>query len=214
MTSDSHPALTRGGPLRRNLGFTLIEMMIVIAIIGSMGLLVVPKMSSLLKVSINNASREIASIARESFNSAVLTGQVYRIAFDLKNGDYWVEFGPPTTLLDTVDTKEREARRKKFADPNEKPPPSSFALAKEVTRKKQSLPRGVKFEDVITELSKDPITDGTAYAHFFPHGISERTLVHLRDSSDHQVTLVLAPLMGRTKVVMRYLKAEDPDAAD
>lgn len=199
--------------MRRNHGFTLIELLIVIAIIGSMGLLVVPKMSSVFKVSINNASREIASVARESFNSSILTGQVYRLVFDLKENQYWVEFGPSTTLLDTQDTKEREERRKKFADPNEKAPPSEFALAQAVTRKKQTLPRGVKFEDVVTELTKDPLTEGVAYSHFFPHGISERTLIHLRDSSDHQVTLILSPLMGRTKVISRYVKLEEPDAA-
>src|SRR5262249_49547489 len=119
------------------------------------------------------------------------------------------ESGPNTILLDTAETSEREARRKRFAKTSDKPPPSVFALDKTVTRKKLTLPRGVEFEDVLTERGQEPLKKGVAYTHFFPHGITERTLIHLKDASDHHITLVVSPLVGYTRVLERYVDAKE-----
>jgi prepilin-type N-terminal cleavage/methylation domain-containing protein len=189
-------------------GFTLIELMAVIALVAAMMLYVVPKMSSSLKVSINSTAREMAAASREAYNSAVLTGRVHRMVYDMKAQQYWAESGPTTVLLDTQETKEKEERRKRFSHPDDKPPPSEFALARTITRKKIDLPRGVEFEDVFSEQKPDAITEGTAFTHF----LAERTIIHIKDNSDHHVTLILSPLVGRTKVIPRYVKKDEPDA--
>jgi hypothetical protein len=82
-------------------------------------------------------------------------------------------------------------------------------MDKTITRKKMDLPRGVTFEDVLTEQSKDPIKEGTAYTHFFPQGMTEQTIVHLVDSSNHHVSLVIAPLVGKSDVYDRYVTSEE-----
>lgn len=193
-------------------GFTLIELLVVIALIALIGAFMLPSVSSSFKLSLNSTTREVAAIVRESYNSAIMTGKVHRIVYDFKAGEYWVESGPNTVLLDTAETKEKEERRKRFAKPGDKPPPSQFSLERSVTRKKLSLPRGVEFEDVLTEQSPEPIKEGIAYTHFFPHGISERTIIHLKDTSNHQISLIVSPLVGRTKLVERYVKEDEPDA--
>lgn len=190
-------------------GYTLIEMLVVVALIGLISAFALPSVNNYFKLSLNSATREMASVVKETYNSAAMTGKVYRIVYDFKAGSFWVESGPSTVLLDTTETREREQRRKRFAKDSDKPPASEFTMDKSVTRKKISLPRGVDFEDLITEQSSEPITEGTAYTHFFPNGMTEQTVIHLKDNSNHHVTLIITPLIGRTRLVERYLSKNE-----
>jgi hypothetical protein len=74
-----------------------------------------------------------------------------------------------------------------------------------ITRKQTALPQGVKFEDINSGRTPEPQTEGTAYTHFFPHGLSEPTIVHLQDNSKHHTSLVINPLLGETEVYGRYV---------
>ncbi len=176
---------------------------------GAIGLFALPSISNFFKVSLNSTTREMASLIKETYNSTAMTKKVHRLVYDFKENKFWVEVGPANVLMDTAATKEKEERRRRFAKPGDEPKGPAFALAKSVTRKPISLPRGVEFEDVQTEQSKEPITEGKAYTHFFPQGIIEQTTIHLKDSSNHHITLVIHPLIGRTKVIDRYVKQEE-----
>ncbi|MEK6707116.1 MAG: prepilin-type N-terminal cleavage/methylation domain-containing protein, partial [Bdellovibrionota bacterium] len=121
-------------------GFSLLELMVVVAIIALFTTMVIPSVSSYFQLSLNSAAREMASVIKEAYNSTIMTGRIHRLVFDLKEQTYWVESGPPTALLETKESKEREERKKKFFNSSDKPPPSSFDLEKSVTRKKIALP--------------------------------------------------------------------------
>jgi prepilin-type N-terminal cleavage/methylation domain-containing protein len=192
-------------------GFTLIELLVVVALIALISAMVMPSVSSYFQVSLNSATRDIASIVKESYNSTVLTGRVYRVVYDFKKAQYWSESGPPNVLLDTEASKKKAEDRARHSRSDEAPQDSSssFSMDKTITRKKMDLPRGVTFEDVLTEQSKDPIKEGTAYTHFFPQGMTEQTIVHLVDSSNHHVSLVIAPLVGKSDVYDRYVTSEE-----
>lgn len=192
-------------------GFSLIEMLVVIALIALITVFAMPSVSSYFQVSLSTASREMAAVVKEAYNSAVITGKVHRLVYDMKTNEYWVESGPPTVLLDTKETKEKEERRLKFSTKigEAAAPPSPFKIEKSVTRKKTPLPRGVVFEDVITEQSPEPQTEGKAYTHFFPHGLTEETIIHLTDQSKHHVSLVISPLVGKTDLYERYATAAE-----
>ena len=194
-------------------GLSLIEMLVVMALIGLMAAFALPSISGFFKLSLNSTTRGIASVVRDAYNATVMTGAVHRVVYDLKKKEYWVESGPRDALLDTAETKDKEERRKRFSRSKKedgvgetKP---GFSLAKSITRKKVALPRGVEFEDVLTQQSAEPITDGLAYTHFFPHGVTERTVVHLKDGSDHHISLIISSLIGRTRVVDRYLSLDE-----
>jgi prepilin-type N-terminal cleavage/methylation domain-containing protein len=196
---------------RESSGFTLIEMMVVMAIIALMAAMAIPSISSYFNVSLSATGREIAGTVKETYNATVVTGQVHRIVYDLKEGQYWVESGPPTVMLDTEASKKREERKKRLAISDDKPKDDTggWAMDKSVTRKKQSLPTGVKFEDVKTAQSDDPITEGKAYTHFFPHGLIESTIVHLMDTSKHHVSLVFQPIIGKTDMYDHYVNEKE-----
>ncbi|MCM2324122.1 MAG: hypothetical protein NDJ90_12750, partial [Oligoflexia bacterium] len=161
---------------------------------------------------INSATRELASLTKETYNSALVTGKVHRLVYDLKNGQYWVESGPSNLLLETEASLEKEERRKRLSTKTSEEqarPASAFALEKSITRKKLSLPTGVKFEDIVTQQSPDPVTEGTAYTHFFPHGLTEQTIIHLADQGKHRYSLAISPLIGRTDLYERYATAAE-----
>lgn len=193
-------------------GFSLIELLVVVALMALIGAMAVPSISSVFKLSLGSTTRDIATTVRYAYNAAMMTKKVHRLVFDLKKHQYWVEVGPQNLLMDTEETKARRERARRFGskrDEDQEAATSEFSLASYVTRKKTDLPRGVEFEDVTTEQSKDPITTGLAYTHFFPHGIIEQTVIHLKDTSNHKATLVIAPIVGRTKVLERYVPSKE-----
>jgi len=203
-------------------GFTLIELLIVVFLIGMMFLFALPKVSSIFRLSLDSCSREMASVIREAYNAAMVTGRVHRVVWDLKERKYWVESGGTSLLLDTEESLEKANQRlrrkikKEGEEESESLPPGHlpFTLNRLVTRSKISLPRGVEFEDILTQKSEDPITTGTAYTHFFPHGLVEQTLIHLKDDSKNQQTLLIWPVLGRTRVEKRYLTLQEAYAED
>lgn len=193
-------------------GFSLIELLVVVALMALIGAMAVPSISSVFKLSLGSTTRDIATTVRYAYNAAMMTKKVHRLVFDLKEHEYWVEVGPQSLLMDTEETKARRERARRFGskrDEDQEAAKSDFSLASYVTRKKNKLPRGVEFEDVTTEQSKDPITIGLAYTHFFPHGIIEQTVIHLKDTANHKATLVIAPIVGRTKVIERYVPSKE-----
>lgn len=209
------PEANRGkGAGRDQLGFTLTELLIVIALMAIIGLIALPNVAGVFKVSLNSATRDLASTIKEAFNSTVMTKKVHRLVFDLDKKEFWVEFGPNSLLMDTEESRKKTERLKRYGDKKkveemEERAASQWTMARGVTRKKLSLPRGVEYEDVSTEQAPDPITEGKAYTHFFPNGMIEQTIIHIKDNSKHRGTLVIQPLVGNTKVYDRYVPKEE-----
>ncbi|MCM0605381.1 MAG: prepilin-type N-terminal cleavage/methylation domain-containing protein [Xanthomonadaceae bacterium] len=193
----------------RESGFSLIEMMVVVAIIALLSLFIVPSISGFFRVSLSSTSRELAGVIKESFNASVVTRRVHRLVYDLDSQEYWVESGPETSLLDTSESKEKEERKKKLLKTDEKEAPSQFSIEKTITRKKKSLPNGVKFEDVFTEQYKTPVIQGKVYTHFFPHGVTEQTLIHLTNSSNQKMSLSISTFLGKTTYDERYVELQE-----
>jgi Tfp pilus assembly protein FimT len=195
------------GLIRSVRGFTITELLIVVALITMIMFLAIPSLTGQTRLALNASARELATVIKESYNSAVMTGRVHRVVYDLAARQYWVESGPNTVLLDTAESKEKEERRRRLFDKKEAP--AAFALDRTVTSRKKSLPTGVEFEDVFTEASGEPVTEGKAYTHMFPHGITEQTIIHLKNSSKQQISLVVSALVGRTRMLDGHATREE-----
>src|SRR5687768_6203670 len=110
-------------------GFTLVEMMIVVVLITLISVLALPSVSSVFRLSLNASTREMASLVREAYNSAVITKRVHRMAYDLKEGQFWVESGPEGVLLDSTASRELKDRRGGTVTEDD---PKSFAIDKTI----------------------------------------------------------------------------------
>ncbi|MBI3541787.1 MAG: prepilin-type N-terminal cleavage/methylation domain-containing protein [Deltaproteobacteria bacterium] len=192
-------------------GFTLIEVLIVVGLMGLIMTLFLPGLGLVLKANINNSARELATLIRAAHDEAVLNGRVHRVAFDLDKNQYWVEVTDERGFLMRTE-EQTEAERKlneRRSDEEKEKHKDPFQLATLLTKKKKSLPLGVRFTDVVTSRSKDPIKGGMAYTHVFPFGLLEKTVIHLRDDLERESTLAVSPVTGKSRLFQHYQKEAD-----
>lgn len=166
-----------------------------------------PAISGYFRTSLNAAARQLASISREAYNAAVITGRIHRMAYDLEARKYWVESGPPDTLLHTEASLRKEEERRRYS--NEEAPPPPFRLDESIMRGKKDLPSGVRFTDVISGQSDETLTEGIAYTHFFPNGLGEMTIVHIENAQNLQFSLVISPIGGKVRLLQERVEAKD-----
>lgn len=189
-------------------GFTIIEILVVVALMALVFAAALPGITGTMRVSIESSSRDLATTIRATFDEASLKGRVYRVVFDIDKGQYWVEQGPVQFSLTSEELKREEAEHEARLTKEERDarPHAVFGLATAVTRDKKSLPLGIKFTDVIGSQTHDPIKGGTAYAHVFPHGFIEKTTIHLKDGGGHETTLFVDSVSGKSRIINSYVK--------
>jgi len=103
-------------------GFTLIEMMIVVTIVGLIAVLGANIMSGTFRSKSRELQWRMASTIRYLYNSAVTESKTMRLVLDLQEGgSYWAEATGDKFLLESSeDIKERE-RKKDFGDDSAAP---------------------------------------------------------------------------------------------
>ncbi|NQT00657.1 MAG: prepilin-type N-terminal cleavage/methylation domain-containing protein [Planctomycetes bacterium] len=72
-------------------GFTLVELLIVIAIISIAALTAIPMMSSAASVQIRSASNMLAADLEYAKSMAISRAQYYSVVFDVSTDSYWIE---------------------------------------------------------------------------------------------------------------------------
>jgi Tfp pilus assembly protein FimT len=161
-------------------GLSLVELSIVILLLGFVLLLSLPRFSALLAAQrLNSSGHLIAGMVRYLYDQSTAKKRLYRLNYRVKEGEIWV-----TYLNDegeVVDERSRPARRRK-------------------------LPPGVRFEDVV--IGAEKVQEGQAYTQFFPSGMVDRTVVHLRTDDGHQLSVLIHALGGRVHVEPGYRELE------
>lgn len=99
-------------------GMTLLEVMIVMAIIAGLAGFLLPNLNFTAGSQISIALRDLTATIRGSYDSAILSGRLHRLVVKPKTGEYWVEEAPldfkgrPTDAFANEDTNQNEAEER------------------------------------------------------------------------------------------------------
>ena len=79
---------------RNQTGFSLLEVLLVMAIIASAAAFIIPQLTISDRSAVMAAFREFTGTIRGTYDNALLTGQLHRIVISPKTGEYWTEIAP------------------------------------------------------------------------------------------------------------------------
>lgn len=199
---------------RRSAGFSLIEILIVVALMSFIVLLIAQRMSGGNKNrEMRKEVRDFASDMRRLRNKARMQHRTYRLVINLPENKeeaqaYWTESTSRPALItydeDLLKKQQEEAKDKGKGDP------SGFDIDKQLSPKgPSSLPKGLYFDSVEVAAQKKEYTSGRLFIHFFPDGRVEEVVVHLTDRKKVHFSLAVHPLTGRVDIVPGNKKLKD-----
>ena len=163
--------------MKKNKGFTLIELSVIVFIIGLMGLYVLPNIGDrLFHTQTKFSLRRIAGNIKEVFNRAAIKRQTYYFFIDFDKNRYWV------ALPDINGEFSKEA--------------STHMID-------TYLPNKIVLVDVAIPSKK--FNTGENVILFTPRGLSEKHMIHLK-SDDINYTLIISPLTGQVEIKEGYVE--------
>lgn len=195
-------------------GFTLLELMIVLGITAALVALALPRIGSQ-NNQMRKAVRQISAISRELHTNAKLQGAIFRLVIDLGSDAkdkkvkqfYWVEKSTSKTILKPDEMT--YVPSPETPNSQEDSPPSAFALDTKITKEKRELPGELRFEDIEMKRSEAPFVNGIVYIHFFPQGLAEEAVIHIKGSERMKWTLAIHPLTGKTDIATEYISLKE-----
>jgi Tfp pilus assembly protein FimT len=162
-------------------GLSLVELSIVILLISFVLLLSTPRFGAVLVGQrLNSTGHLLTGMVRYLYDQATAKKQTYRLNYQLKEGEIWV-----TYMNDDGEFIEDQS--------------STFT-------QRRKLPMGIQFEDIATPTGI--VKEGRAYTQFFPTGLVDRSLVHLRTDDGTQLSVLIHPLSGRVTIEPGYRELE------
>lgn len=104
-----------GRPRAPERGFTLIEFLVVIVLLGLMSVVAVRGIRSMTRSDLRSTSGKLAGAIRYLFDRASTTGKVHRLVLDFENGSYWAEESDDRFYLPR-DREDEVARQQQLED--------------------------------------------------------------------------------------------------
>ena len=159
-------------------GFTLIELAVVVAILGVMIALVAPMLGELGEANLKRSARHLTGMIRFLHEESQAKKMEYRLRFDIQDGRYWAE------SFKLISESAGE-----------------FQKTTSVIAGEGSLFGQTTFRDIKAGSHPDD-----PYILFTPDGWVENAIIHLRDGSDRDFSLLVMPLTANTELREGYVE--------
>ena len=182
-------------------GFTLVEILLVIVLIGLMMSSVVPNVGSVFRVGLKSSVRRYSSLVKFAYDSAILSGQVHRIVLDLDEQSWHVEAAKPGELPIDKDRLGLLPDSMREEDRVQEEP----GFAKVGNKLIEKIPNGVKILEVSSwRIGEGVVVDkGKVSIYAYPSGfIDESTVVIVEQGKEalQQFLVTTKSLTGRVTV--------------
>jgi prepilin-type N-terminal cleavage/methylation domain-containing protein len=79
---------------RPQAGFTLLEIILVLSIFGSIAAIILPNIGLTIGSKMSMALRELSGTMRATYDNSILSGRINRLVLNLQTGEYWIEEAP------------------------------------------------------------------------------------------------------------------------
>ena len=207
-------------------GFTLIELTVVIAILGLVYALVIPRFSNITGLELKSTARKVASLVRYAYDDAVSENKRLRMVFGFGDEydsiwiEEWVE-SSPTDLLDTkkedYDSEDKKTLLEKEAE--EKNPLGKY-VPLEGKYSKMKLPEYIKIKGIylasqdktidrnfnMTQREKERKTElPPPSIPFLPQGFTEDSIIYLSDGKNRDFSIRINPVTGKPTIYDSYV---------
>ena len=161
-------------------GYTLIELMVVIVLLGLIFTIATPKIrDALFRDELKDATRQMVGMISRLRDEAIRENKDYMLHFDLESNRFW--FDSPTM------TEEERARIASEASP---------------------LPGQVHITDVwISGTGK--IMLGEVRIRINKKGYIQQSAIHLGTEDNREFTLLLSPFLRRVEIYDKYMEFEE-----
>ena len=176
-------------------GFTLIELILVLVIMGLLTSLVAPAITSLAGLKLKTATRRVAAGLRYARSQAVTTGSDYQVVFNLGKGEMTIECleeEEERPYRENAEDGEYQSRWKEGAGDEE--------ILQPRTRRKKTyrMPKEVTLAKVIVEdmeVYKDDEEEET-WIDFYPNGSCSGGEIYLTNERERVFKITLNFLTG------------------
>ncbi len=194
-----------------NKGFTLVEILIVIAVLAAVIGIGAPTIKNVLRTNLKSSAFQIASLSKFAYDSAVIKGKIHRIVFDFDKRTFQLQVSSSDELVEVVDEEDDSISDREKREKQEKEKKEVFYDFAGEIGKVQKLASGVELDSIENLSTKKKYTEEIAYLYFFPQGATEDTIIRLSGQKSRTgfYSIRLNPLNGKAKIEGRYLEVEE-----
>jgi prepilin-type N-terminal cleavage/methylation domain-containing protein len=191
-------------------GFTLLELMVVIVLVGFLIAIAIPTLRSLSGASIKNEVIRISGLASEVYAHAAISGITHRVNFDLDEQNYWVEkkVEDAGTVAPELGYEElMKERISKITSDEEKEKVQrflpNFKAAEGELGEKHQLDTDLVLYGAWTEHMEEVSRTGIVSVYFFSGGYTQSAFISIAkkgEEADSSMYVALSPLTGAVEI--------------
>lgn len=201
-------------------GFTLVELMVSLAIIAVIISFGAPRIAKSFGSPLKTTTRKIVLLTKQLHHSARLKNKTYRLVLEFgseenKNpAQFYVESSSKGGLVDVKEYdrygasfSKKKKSESQTGSSNDSAP--DYAIDKEFVKRPEKFPKGVSLVSVDLENVERPVSEGTVAIHFFPQGLIQKAIIHLKSDGGKDLSLIIHPLTGRTDIESGLISLRD-----